>query len=97
LILEHLFTRHPRSLGETYLEHQRHAFAFGGTMVLAGIACILHGLLPALFSTTGSRAIRRLYERMVINRMRHSRAVHPTAPSRPGVAATPLDDGVPAR
>jgi hypothetical protein len=97
LTLERLFTRHPRSLGETYLEHQRHALAFGGTMVLAGIACILHGLLPALFSTTGSRAVTRLYERMVLNRMRQSRGVHPTVPTRPAVSATPLDDGVPAR
>ena len=75
MIFERLFTEHPRSIGETYREHQRHAFAFGGTMVLAGLACILHGLLPTIFTTTGSRAITRLYERMVLNRSRHSSGV----------------------
>ena len=68
MILEYLFKDHPRSVGETYLEHQRHAFAFGGTMVLAGIACIVHGLIPAIFLTTGSRAVARLNERMVLRR-----------------------------
>jgi Family of unknown function (DUF6356) len=81
MLLERLFNRHPHSVGESYLEHQRHAFAFGGTMVLAGIACILHGLVPAMFSATGSRAITRLYDRMVLNRSRHGRStqVHETA------------------
>jgi hypothetical protein len=37
-------------------------------MVLAGVACILHGLLPFLFVRTGSRAVAELHERMVINR-----------------------------
>jgi hypothetical protein len=50
-------------------------------MVLAGIACILHGLIPAVFTTTGSRAVTRLYEGMVLNRSRHGRR------DRPGVTA----------
>jgi hypothetical protein len=81
MILDRLFKHHPQSLGETYLEHQRHAFSFGVTMVLAGIACILHGLIPAVFTTTGSRAVTRLYEGMVLNRSRHGRR------DRPGVTA----------
>ena len=74
MILEHLFKRHPRSVGETYLEHMCQAFTFGGKMLLAGIACILHGLLPAVFTSTGSRAVISLHERMVLNRSRHARA-----------------------
>lgn len=70
MILENLFIDHPESVGETYLEHQRHAAAFGITMVTAGIACLLHALVPALFVTTGSRAIKRLHDRMVVNRVR---------------------------
>jgi hypothetical protein len=74
MILEHLFKRHPRSVGETYLQHLGQAFAFGGKMLLAGIACILHGLLPAVFTSTGSRTVSSLHERMVLNRSRHARA-----------------------
>jgi hypothetical protein len=65
-----LFTHHPRSVGESYLQHQRHAFAFGATMIFAGLACILHGLVPVLFVTTPSRTVSRLYDRMVTSRSR---------------------------
>jgi hypothetical protein len=76
MILENLFTDHPRSLGETYLQHQQHALTFGVTMVVAGIACIVHAIVPSLFETTGSRAVTRLYNRMVLNRKRLSQPTH---------------------
>jgi Family of unknown function (DUF6356) len=63
-----LLTEHPTSVGETYAQHLAHAIGFGTRMVLAGVACILHGLLPFLFVRTGSRAVAQLHERMVINR-----------------------------
>jgi hypothetical protein len=37
-------------------------------MVLAGIACLVHGVLPFLFVRTGSQAISELNDRMLINR-----------------------------
>ena len=77
MILENLFTDHPQSLGETYLQHQQHALTFGATMVVAGIACMVHTLVPALFESTGSRVVTRLYNRMVINRKRLSQLTHP--------------------
>jgi hypothetical protein len=51
---------HLDQVEESYGEHQRFAFGVGWTMVRAGFACILHGLVPAFFQTTGSDAIRRL-------------------------------------
>jgi hypothetical protein len=66
--LRRMFTEHPETVGETYLQHQRHAFSFGATLVAAGIACLLHGLMPTLFCTTGSRTVKRLHDRMVVNR-----------------------------
>jgi len=36
--------------------------------VLAGIACLVHGVLPFLFVRTGSQAISELNDRMLINR-----------------------------
>ncbi len=68
MITGRLFIQHPRSIGETYLEHQQHALSFGVELVLAGIACILHALVPAIFVTTGSRTVTRLHGRMVTNR-----------------------------
>ena len=68
-----LFTEHPQSVGESYHEHMGVAFSFGGRMVLAGLACLVHGLLPFLFVKTGSRTITVLHDRMVANRG-HKRA-----------------------
>jgi len=65
------FTGHPASVNETYVEHLGSAWSFAFRMIGAGIACFLHGLLPFLFSSTGSSAIRELHERMVANRIRH--------------------------
>lgn len=59
-----LFVAHPRSLGEGYLAHARTALGFGATMIAGGAACMLHGLVPALFTTTGSDTVRRLHARM---------------------------------
>ncbi len=62
------FTGHPASVGESYAEHLFRAAYFGTRMVFAGIACLVHGLLPFLFVRTGSRAIAELNDRMVVNR-----------------------------
>jgi hypothetical protein len=62
------FAAHPASVGETYAEHLVSAVGFGTRMVLAGIACLVHGVLPFLFVRTGSRAIAELNERMIADR-----------------------------
>ena len=62
------FTEHPASVGETYTEHLVRAVCFGTRMMLAGIACLVHGILPFLFVRTGSRAIAELNERMIATR-----------------------------
>ena len=54
------FTAHPSSVGETYGEHCRFAFGFGARMTLAGIAAMVHAVLPFLFITTASRTLDEL-------------------------------------
>jgi hypothetical protein len=68
MTIARLFRDHPASVGETYGQHLRHASVFGLRMILGGFACILHGVLPFLFVRTGSRQIRTLHDRMVVNR-----------------------------
>jgi len=69
------FTKHPASVGESYTEHLFRAAYFGVRMMLAGLACLVHGVLPFLFVRTGSRAIAELNDRMVVNRRRGLPAV----------------------
>lgn len=66
------FTEHPAAVGESYFQHMGMAFGFGFRMLGGGLACLMHGLFPFLFTTTGSRTITLLHERMVRNRVRHA-------------------------
>jgi hypothetical protein len=63
-----LFLDHPADLGESYAEHAREASHYGVTLVGAGLACLVHAAIPALFKTTGSATIRTLNERLVRKR-----------------------------
>ncbi|HEX4333691.1 MAG TPA: DUF6356 family protein [Usitatibacter sp.] len=54
------FTFHPRSVGESYLEHGLFACRYGAKMTAGGVAALLHGVFPFLFQTTGSRITREL-------------------------------------
>ncbi len=63
-----ILTEHPASVGQSYSEHLAFAASVGGNMILAGIACMIHGLLPFLFETTGSRTIARLHNIMLKKR-----------------------------
>lgn len=63
-----LFLQHPHSVGESYLEHQRKALGFGFSLLFAALACFVHAIIPGLCVRTGSTAITRLHDRMVVNR-----------------------------
>jgi len=66
--LKRPFTEHPDSVGESYLEHLGTASVFGVRLLIAGLACLVHGLLPFLFEKTSSRTIAKLHHRMVTHR-----------------------------
>lgn len=72
-VFRSIFIEHPASVDETYLQHFISALSFGTKMVVAGVACMVHGLLPALFVTRGSDTICALHERMVKNRRKNGR------------------------
>jgi hypothetical protein len=69
-MLSRLFTAHPASVGETYFGHLVQATSFGFRMLIAGIACILHGLFPFLCVSTGSDAMKDLNAEMSARRER---------------------------
>jgi len=76
------FVEHPRSVGETYLEHLRSAYGFAGVLALAALACAVHGLAPALFQRTGSGLVKRLHDRMLVSRTRLRPVSEPQAPAQ---------------
>jgi hypothetical protein len=80
--LAELFVDHPHTLGESYWQHQAHATRFGTTLIAAGFACLVHGVIPALFARTGSSTVAALHEQMRV-RMGRAERVALTGGSEP--------------
>lgn len=59
------FTKHPHEMGETYLQHFFHALKFGLTMLIGGIACILHAFFPFIFQKTGSNLLLKMTHQFI--------------------------------
>lgn len=51
---------HLREAGESYFAHFRFAAFVGAMTIGAGLACMLHAMIPACCTGTASRTIRRL-------------------------------------
>ncbi len=62
------FTAHPASVGETYLEHLRHAGGVGLSMIRGGLVFLVNGLCPFLFARKGPSTAASFYGSMVTNR-----------------------------
>ena len=72
-MINRLFTSHPESVGETYLEHMSSASTFGLHLMLAGLACTVHAILPFLFKTTGRAASTGVHGMVVTHGHRSDR------------------------
>ena len=59
-----LFVDHPRSVGETYFQHMAAALSFAGPLLVAGLAAVLHSVVPGLCQKVGSRTIVKLHQRL---------------------------------
>jgi len=71
-----LFQEHPRSLGMSWAEHGVGAIVIGARMVGAGLACMVHAAIPALFTETAGRTVTSLHDHMV---RRKAGAANPNA------------------
>jgi hypothetical protein len=58
-----LFLDHPYSINEGYVTHLKEAVYCGVIMLLAGCACIIHSIIPALYTKTASSLIRGIVKR----------------------------------
>ncbi|SDQ81447.1 DUF6356 family protein [Pseudoxanthomonas sp. CF125] len=67
-MIKRLFVDHPASVGESYFAHMGVAASFGKAMLLGGLACIVHAVVPGLCVRTGSTVVADLHRRMVTHR-----------------------------
>jgi hypothetical protein len=63
-MFDRLFLAHPRAVGESYRAHQRVALGVGLALLGAGLASLVHALVPGLCERTASRTIQALNTRI---------------------------------
>jgi hypothetical protein len=61
-IAERLFVEHPRSLGMSWASHGAGALAIGVRLVGAGLACVVHAIVPGVFTQTAGKTVTDMYE-----------------------------------
>jgi hypothetical protein len=55
---------HPRSLGMSWAAHGVGAVAIGAKLVGAGLACLVHAVVPGFFTQTAGKTITGMYDHM---------------------------------
>lgn len=63
-MMKELFTKHPKSVGETYWSHLIFASVCGIKLVLAGMACIIHAIFPFVFENTASNTTKDIQNKL---------------------------------
>lgn len=66
--LDRVFFAHPRSVDESYVEHGTFALRFASRLLLAGMAALIHAVVPCLCETTASRIILGMHAEIVARR-----------------------------
>ena len=61
---DRLFMEHPRSLGMSWAGHGIGAVKIGATLVGAGLACMIHAIIPGWFTQTAGKTVTHMYDHM---------------------------------
>ncbi len=61
---KNIFTKHPKEVGESYIQHFFKALSFSGLLFSLGFKALIHALLPFCYETTVSDKIKKLSEGM---------------------------------
>jgi len=75
-LVARMFSEHPRSLGMTWASHGAGAVVIGARLIAAGAACLVHALVPGLFSQTAGRTVTSMHDEIV---RRKAGAANPNA------------------
>jgi len=59
-----IFTKHPKEVGETYLEHMFNAVRFAFTFLLLFVVALIHSIFPFLLTKTASCVVQEMAKHM---------------------------------
>lgn len=62
--MKNIFTKHPNSVGESYLQHFGKALGFSALLFSLSFKALVHAIFPFLFETAVSDRIKILNEGM---------------------------------
>ena len=62
--MKNIFTKHPKEVGETYLEHMGNALRYSFTFLLLVVVSLIHSILPFLFRKTASCVVQEMAKHM---------------------------------
>ncbi len=63
-MIKRVFLNHPRAVNESYAEHAVFAGGFAFKLLGAGMAALVHALIPCLFEKTASRLITEMHAKI---------------------------------
>ena len=63
--LGRLFADHPRSLGMSWASHGAGALKISAELIGAGVACLIHAIVPGWFTQTAGRTVERMHDHMI--------------------------------
>lgn len=72
--LKKLFTEHPASVGNTYLQHMAFSLYLGFQGLMIFLAATIHSIFPFVFQTTTTRLNLKIYE-VLQERMRQVESI----------------------
>ena len=58
--MNNIFTKHPKEVGESYINHFFKALSFSALLFSLGFKALVHALLPFCFETTVSAKVKTL-------------------------------------
>lgn len=61
-LADRLFAEHPRALGMSWGEHGSGAVKVGLQLIGAGLAALVHAVIPGIFGDTASRTVIRIHD-----------------------------------
>ena len=62
--MKNIFTKHPKSVGESYFKHFFHAIRFSGVLLILSFKALIHAILPFLYETKVSERVKSLSDDM---------------------------------
>ena len=58
--MNNIFTKHPKEVGESYIQHFFKALSFSGLLFSLGFKALIHALLPFCYETAVSDRVKTL-------------------------------------